>query len=87
MLHPQARAALAEEEGELPVQDPSNTIAAFPGSNALVITDYADNLRRLEKVIASLDQPPGGEPVVVPLRHASAIDLVPTLTRLLADPA
>ena len=28
MLHPQARAALAEEEGELPVQDPSNTIAA-----------------------------------------------------------
>ena len=40
---------------------PSNTIAAFPGSNALVITDYADNLRRIEKVIASLDQPPGGE--------------------------
>jgi general secretion pathway protein D len=70
-----------------PMITPSNTIAAFPGSNALVITDYADNLRRLEKVIASLDQPPGGEPVVVPLRHASAIDLVPTLTRLLADPA
>ncbi|MEO8485544.1 MAG: type II secretion system secretin GspD [Betaproteobacteria bacterium] len=70
-----------------PMITPSNTIAAFPGSNALVITDYADNLRRLEKVIASLDQPPGGEPVIVPLRHASAIDLVPMLTRLLADPA
>jgi general secretion pathway protein D len=68
-----------------PMITPSNTIAAFPSANALVITDYADNLRRLEKVIASLDQPPGGEPVVVPLRHASAIDLVPTLTRLLAD--
>ena len=70
-----------------PMITPSNTIAAFPGSNALVITDYADNLRRIEKVIASLDQPPGGEPMVVPLRHASAIDLVPTLTRLLAEPA
>jgi general secretion pathway protein D len=70
-----------------PMITPSNTIAAFPGSNALIITDYADNLRRLEKVIASLDQPPGGEPTVVTLRHASAIDLVPTLTRLLADPA
>jgi general secretion pathway protein D len=70
-----------------PMITPSNTIAAFPSANALIITDYADNLRRLEKVIASLDQPPGGEPVVVPLRHASAIDLVPTLTRLLADPS
>ena len=70
-----------------PLITPSNTIAAFPGANALVITDYADNLRRLEKVIASLDQPPGSEPMVVPVRHASAIDLVPTLTRLLADPA
>jgi general secretion pathway protein D len=70
-----------------PMITPSNTIAAFPSANALIITDYADNLRRLEKVIASLDQPPGGEPVVVPLRYASAIDLVPTLTRLLADPS
>ena len=69
-----------------PLITPSNTIAAFPGANALVITDYADNLRRLEKVIASLDQPPGGEPLVVPLRHASAIDLVPTLTRLAGAP-
>ncbi|MCC6378288.1 MAG: type II secretion system secretin GspD [Burkholderiales bacterium] len=70
-----------------PLITPANTIAAFPGGNALGITDYADNLKRLEKVIASLDQPPGGEPMVVPLRHASAIDLVPTLQRLLADPA
>ena len=69
-----------------PLITPANTIAAFPSANALVITDYADNLRRLEKVIASLDQPPGSEPTVVPLRYASAIDLVPTLTRLLADP-
>ena len=37
--------------------------------------------------IASLDQPPGGEPIVVPLRFASAIDLVPLLNRLIADAA
>jgi len=70
-----------------PMITPANTIAAFPGANALVITDYADNLKRLEKVIASLDQPPGGEPMVVPVRHASAIDIVPTITKLLTDPA
>jgi general secretion pathway protein D len=69
-----------------PLITPNNTIAAYPGSNALVITDYADNLKRLDRIIASLDQPPAGEPVVVPVRHASALDLVPILNRLLVEP-
>jgi general secretion pathway protein D len=68
-----------------PLITPNNTIAAYPGSNALVITDYADNLKRLDKIIASLDQAPAGEPVIVPVRHASALDLVPMLNRLLVD--
>ncbi len=70
-----------------PLITPNNTIAAYPAANALVITDYADNLKRIERIIASLDQPPAGEPLVVPLRNASAIDLVPMLTRLTAEPA
>ena len=70
-----------------PLIAPNNTIAAVPGSNALIITDYADNLRRLDRLIATLDQPPGGEPVLVPVRHASALDLVPMLNRLLVDQA
>ena len=41
-----------------PLITPNNTIAAYPGTNALIITDYADNLRRIDKIIASLDQPP-----------------------------
>ena len=65
-----------------PLITPNNTIAAYPGSNALVITDYADNLQRIDRIIASLDQPPGGEPIVVPLQHASAVDIV-----ALAEPA
>ena len=70
-----------------PLITPNNTIAAYPNGNALIITDYADNVKRLDRVIASLDQPPSGEPIVVPLRHASAIDLVPLLNRLIADAA
>ncbi len=70
-----------------PLITPNNTIAAYPNGNALIITDYADNVKRLDRVIASLDQPPGGEPIVVPLRYASAIDLVPLLNRLIADAA
>jgi general secretion pathway protein D len=71
-----------------PLITPNNTISAYPGTNALIITDYADNLRRIDKIIASLDQPPSGEPVVVTLKNASAIDLVPLLNKLVgADTA
>jgi general secretion pathway protein D len=70
-----------------PLITPNNTIAAFPGSNALVITDYADNLRRIDRIIASLDQAPGAEPILVPLRNASALDVVALLNRLMSDPA
>ncbi|MFO1312201.1 MAG: type II secretion system secretin GspD [Burkholderiales bacterium] len=66
-----------------PIITPNNTIAAFPGTNALVITDYAENMRRIEKIVASLDQPPAGEPMLVTLKHASALDLVPLVNRLL----
>jgi general secretion pathway protein D len=68
-----------------PLITPNNAIAAVPTGNALVITDYADNLKRIDRIIASLDVPPAGEPIVVPLRYASAIDLVAVLTRILAD--
>jgi general secretion pathway protein D len=68
-----------------PLIAPNNTIAAYPASNALVITDYADNLRRIARVIASLDQPPTGETGVVTLKNASAIDLVATVNRLLNE--
>ena len=68
-----------------PLITPNNTIAAYPNANALVITDYADNLKRLDRIIASLDQPPGSEPVLVPLRYASALDVVTLLNRLTAE--
>jgi general secretion pathway protein D len=68
-----------------PLITPNNSIAAVPSGNALVITDYADNLQRIDHIIASLDVPPAGEPIVVPLRNASAVDMVLILNRLLAD--
>ena len=68
-----------------PLITPNNSIAAVPTGNALVITDYADNLKRIDRIIASLDVPQGSEPIVVPLRNASALDLVQILNRLLAD--
>ncbi len=70
-----------------PLITPNNTIAAYPNGNALVITDYADNVKRIDRIIASLDQPPGGEPVLVPVRYASALDIVTLLNRLQVEAA
>ncbi len=66
-----------------PLISPNNTINANPGTNALVITDYADNLRRLAKVIAAMDVSNATDLEVIPLRHAIAADLAPLVARLI----
>jgi general secretion pathway protein D len=66
-----------------PLISPNNSISAEPGSNSLVITDYADNLRRMTKIIASLDAPTGAELEVVPIKNAIASDIAPMVTRLM----
>lgn len=65
-----------------PLISANNTINASAGSNALVITDYADNLQRIAKIIAALDQPTGTEVEIVPLQHAVAADLAPLVQRI-----
>ena len=70
-----------------PIISPNNTIAVYAANNSLVITDYADNLRRLERIIEAIDQPGGGEPVFLPLRNASAADMAATVNRLYAADA
>jgi len=68
-----------------PLIAPNNAINANANNNSLIISDYADNLARLEKIIAALDAPYGAEPVVIPIRYASVIDLANTLNRLYGD--
>ncbi len=70
-----------------PLIAPNNSINAYANNNTLVITDYADNLARLEKIIDALDTPFGEGPQVIPVRHASAIDLATMLNRLYGDTA
>ena len=38
-----------------PLISPNNTINVNPGNNSLIITDYADNLRRIARIIAAMD--------------------------------
>jgi general secretion pathway protein D len=65
-----------------PLISPNNTITANPGTSSLVITDYADNLARIGKIIAALDQPNASDVDVVPLKYAVAADLAPLVQRL-----
>ncbi|WP_322741582.1 type II secretion system secretin GspD [Glaciimonas soli] len=66
-----------------PLISPNNTINANPGNNTLVVTDYADNLNRISKMIATLDTPNITDLDVIPVRYAVASDLATMVTRLL----
>lgn len=70
-----------------PLISPNNTINVTPGSNALVITDYADNLRRLARIIAALDNATASDLEVITLQHALAQDLAPLIQKLLEGQA
>ena len=65
-----------------PLISPNNTINANPGNNSLIITDYADNLRRMARIIAAMDVSNATEVEVLPLKHAIAVDLAPLVLRL-----
>ena len=67
-----------------PLISPNNTVTAYPANNALVVTDYADNLARIARIIASVDVPQG-DLQVIGLKHAAAADLADTVSRLLND--
>ena len=62
----------------------NNIINFNPGNNTLVITDYADNLQRVARIIAALDQPAATDLEVIPLKHAVAADIA-ALVQKLAD--
>lgn len=66
-----------------PLISPNNTVNVNPGNNSLVITDYADNLRRLGQIIAALDVSSATDVEVLPLKHAIAADMVLLVTRML----
>lgn len=67
-----------------PLISPNNTIAAYASNNTLVITDYAESIARLTRIIDAVDQPQS-DVVVIPVVHASAVDLAATLNRLFGD--
>ncbi len=66
-----------------PLISPNNTINVNPGNNSLVITDYADNLQRIGRIIAAMDVANATDVEVIRLKHAIATDLAPLVLRLI----
>ncbi|WP_322080046.1 type II secretion system secretin GspD [Burkholderia cenocepacia] len=68
-----------------PLISPNNTVTAYPANNTIVVTDYADNVRRIAQIISGIDSAAGAQVQVVTLRNANAIDLAAQMQKML-DP-
>ena len=66
-----------------PMISPNNPINAYPGNNTLVVTDYADNLERIARVIANIDTPSAINTDVVQIRYGVASDVAMLASQLL----
>jgi general secretion pathway protein D len=60
----------------------SGQVSPVAGANALVITDRAGNLARVEAIIRRVDQASDAVIEVIPLEHASAAEVARTLSLL-----
>lgn len=68
-----------------PLLSPNSIISAYPNNNALIVTDYGDNLNKIIKLIDKIDRPSQAENVLVRLKYASAVEIAQTINRLFAD--
>lgn len=68
-----------------PIISPNNTVAAMPQANALLVTDYADNIRRIESIIDSIERASANDVVILPVKHAPASEMALMLNRLLQE--
>ncbi|NOY61995.1 MAG: type II secretion system secretin GspD [Gammaproteobacteria bacterium] len=65
-----------------PLMPQQGHMAAYAPANVLIISDRAANITRLIQVIHRIDQPSSDEVEVIPLKHASASEVVRILTTL-----
>ena len=69
-----------------PLVTANNPVTGYPGNNTIVVTDYAENVRRIGRIIAAIDTPSSNEIDVIRLNNAIASDMAVLLSRLLEGP-
>lgn len=66
-----------------PLISPNNTINALPGNNSILVTDYASNIGRIEKIIQSIDNPTATKVETIALKNAQAVKIAALVNRAL----
>jgi len=66
-----------------PLISPNNIINAYPGNNTIVITDYASNISRIEKLIASIDSPTASKVETIVLKYAQANEVANLISKVM----
>src|SRR5205085_12577841 len=70
-----------------PLVSANNPINGYPGNTTIIVTDYAENVRRIGRIIAAIDTPSASEVDVVRLENTIATDMAVLLGRLLEAPS
>jgi general secretion pathway protein D len=70
-----------------PLIAPNNTISAYPQNNTLVITDYAENLRRIQRIIEAIDTPATSDLEMIPIKYGLAMEIATVVNRVLDEGA
>ena len=70
-----------------PLVSSFGAIEALTEPNAVVVTDYAENIRRVQQLAASLDAGGGSSFDSIALRHASATEVAASVSALLGSDA
>ncbi len=65
-----------------PLIPPQGHLAAYAPTNVLIVSDTAGNVERIANIIRRVDLASNEEVEIVPLRHASATEVVRVLTSL-----
>jgi general secretion pathway protein D len=73
-------------QAKLISQQNGGSIVAIQGANAVLITDFAGNIKRIAAMIELLDKPPAPtETVYIHLRHARASDIAGRIKQLISE--
>ncbi len=70
-----------------PMVSPNNIVNALPGNNSILITDYASNIKRIERIIQSIDTPTNSRVETIAMQNAQATEVAAIINKILDSPA
>jgi general secretion pathway protein D len=68
-----------------PLVSPNNTISALPGNNSILVSDYASNINRIDKIIQSVDSPSNTKVETISIKNAQATDVAGLINKVLEN--